>query len=121
MQKTTLIDDDIMRTEEDHQIEIISSHDNTKITPLRESASFQDTLSRPDIVKENRRGRGRPRILFTGCRGRPRRLFSSCQENNHETQESSTVPVEDEEIGNVFAGVAEIALKEAMMSPEKEQ
>lgn len=121
----TLIDDDI-EMKEDSQIEIITNVKNTSSSklPNQTTSSHNTPVSRysPNIIKENRRARGQPRIIRTGSRGRPRRLFSSRRERDQETQEDPTIQGEDEEGDDeVFAGVAEVAVKEAMKSPKNEE
>lgn len=79
---------------------------------IDEEFSLNDSYEEPmeDNASELR-GRGKPRILRTGSKGRPRKLFASSHE-----EEGPTLPTILVEDGDVFSGVAEIALHEAMIS-----
>ena len=69
-------------------------------------------------VNNNRRGRGRPRLIRTGCRGRPKRLFQPALDR--EDEDETHVPninVQNLPV-NEFSGAAEFSINEAMCSPE---
>lgn len=76
-------------------------------TPRRESR---------EETKEERRGPGRPKLIKTGLRGRPRKLFSKA--NNCEFKERIGCDLNEDDNINMFAGVAEVQLNDAMNSPE---
>lgn len=123
-----MIDDDI-ETKEDSQIEIVTDGYNMKNIPLSES--LKQLVSSPttpilvahlDIVVEGRKGRRRPRLIRTGSRSRPRKLFSLVQEGNQDEHKDSVIqPNNEEEDDDVFAGVVEIASKEAMVFLKSEE
>lgn len=89
--------------------------------------SIQPTVS-------NRRAPDRPRLLRTGSRGRPRKLYQTVREsdlyegNIPTDNEIITDQLEDDifregtvDPEDTFAGVAEVSIKEAMSSKEKEE
>lgn len=67
-------------------------------------------------------GRGRPRLLRTGSRGRPRKLYQEAPcRTGEEDSEIPTEIIDDELEDDVFAGVAEISICEALNSNEKDE
>ncbi|GBP52246.1 Retrovirus-related Pol polyprotein from transposon TNT 1-94 [Eumeta japonica] len=74
-------------------------------TPRRESR---------EEAKEEKRGPGRPKLIKTGLRGRPRKLFSKV--NNCEVQER--IDCNFNEDNNIFVGITEVQLDDAMNSQE---
>lgn len=113
-QKLTLLDDDLEEVEEEVEIEIVSK--NHPSTPKESPRQYHTPVLRPIVAEEPRRGRGRPRILRTGCPGRPKRLFSSTRSDYEEPE----AQIEDEE-DDVFTGIVEVTLDEVMNSLESNE
>lgn len=105
------------------------------------TASTPDNISLHPPVSELHepalRGRGRPRLLRTGSRGRPKKVFSSARRNDemgsvsrHRDVYNDGDGADSQDAGNndradleqdVFVGVAEVTLKDAMASPESDE
>ncbi|XP_011865263.1 PREDICTED: uncharacterized protein LOC105560616, partial [Vollenhovia emeryi] len=79
-----------------------------------------------------RRAPGRPRLLRTGNRGRPRKVYQTISEGAPNEDDVLTEVVADEleddvfrEVNvaadDMFAGVAEVSIREAMMSEEENE
>ncbi|XP_071643015.1 uncharacterized protein [Temnothorax longispinosus] len=94
-----------------------------------------DRPAPPFVTGSARRARGRPRIIRTGGRGRPRKEYQTFTDSE---PDHIDVPVEiindeldddvfldatlpQEPLQEMFAGIAEVSLREAMSSKEREE
>uniref|UniRef100_W8B6G9 Retrovirus-related Pol polyprotein from transposon TNT 1-94 n=1 Tax=Ceratitis capitata TaxID=7213 RepID=W8B6G9_CERCA len=73
-------------------------------------------------VEEIRRAPGRPKLMRMGNRGRPRKMFR-CRVNSEPSQKTACQDSDNDSAddNDVFVGIAEISLRDALCGPEREE